>query len=104
MLRSAEPMTYEDGYQWIQGYLGEYIDEILQLMLNEASPDMRAKFVELVGDSRNPKVIPFLAAELKSPHREVRSWAYSSLCYFGNPEAEALAARFKKENPGEDFL
>ena len=104
MLRSTDPMTYEDGYQWLQGYLDKYIDELIQLMLNEENPDMRARFVELAGNSKNPKVIPFLAAELENPQREVRSWAYSSLCYFENNEAEKLAAKFKEENPDEDFL
>jgi|GEM_PF-4183005 len=73
-------------------------------MLNEEDSDVRAKFVELVGDSKNPKVIPILKAELRNPHKEVRSWAYSSLFYFDNPEAEKLAEKFKRENPNEDFL
>ena len=104
MLRSADHMTYEDGYHWLQGYLDKYFDELIQLMLNEENPDMRGKFVELVGDSKNPKALPFLEAELKNPHREVRSWAYNSLCYFENSEAEKLAAKFKEENPNEEFL
>jgi hypothetical protein len=104
MLRSSDPMTYEDGYQWLQGYLDDYIDELVQLMLGETDPEMRAKFVELVGDSKNPKVIRFIEAELKSPHREVRGWAYSSLVYFENLEAERLAEKFKKEHPDEDSL
>ncbi len=97
-------MTYEDGYHWLQGYLDKYVGEIVQLMLNEKDPDMRAKFVELLGDSKDPEVIPIIEAELKSPHREVRFWAYNSLCYFENAEAERLAQKFKVENPDEDFL
>ena len=104
MLRSSDSMTYEDGYHWLQGYLNTYIDELIQLMLHEENPDMKSKFVELVGGSKNSKVIPFLEAELKSPHGEVRSWAYSSLSYFENPEAEKIAEKFKNENPNEDFL
>ena len=104
MLRSNDPMTYEDGYHWLQGYLDEYIDELIELMLNEEDPEMRGKFVELLGDSRNAKVIPFLEGELKSLHKEVRSWAYSSLCYFENQDAEKLAEKFRREHPDEDFL
>ncbi len=104
MLRSTDPMTYEDGYHWLQGYLDKYIDELIQLVLNEENPDMRAKFVELVGNSKIPKVIPLLEAELKNTHREVRSWAYNSLCYFENSQAEKLAEKFKEENPDEEFL
>jgi hypothetical protein len=99
MLRSSDSLTYEDGYHWLQGYLDKYIDELVQLMFRETDPSMRSKFVELVGNSKNPKVIPFLEAELKSHHSEV-----SSLLYFENLEAMKIAECFRKENPNEDFL
>jgi hypothetical protein len=104
MLRSSDPMTYEDGYHWLQGYLDDYIDEIVQLMLGEIDPNLRSKFVELVGNSKNPQVIPFLEAELKSHYSEVRSWAYSSLLYFENTEAIRITENFREENPNEDFM
>lgn len=104
MIRSSDPSTYEDGYQWLQGCLNDYIDELAQLMLRETDPNMRSKFVELVGNSKNPRVIPLLEAELKSPHSEVRGWAYSSLCYFENSEAKRIAENFRIEHPNEDFL
>ena len=97
-------MTYEDGYHWLQGYLDIYIDDLCQLMLHESNPEMRAKFIELIGDSKNPKVIPLLAIELENSDEEVRSWAYSSLCYFGNPDAEKLAREFREDHPDENFL
>jgi HEAT repeat protein len=104
MLRSTDSIVYEDGYQWLQGYLDSNIDELIQLTLDEENPDMRSKFVELLGDSGNPEVIPFIEAELKSPHQEVRSWAYSSLRYFGDLNAKKIAIKFRNENPDEDFL
>jgi hypothetical protein len=104
MLRSADSIIYEEGYHWLKGYLCDHIDELMQLMLDEADPEMRSKFVELVGNSKDPKVIRLLEAELQNPHSQVRSWAYSSLRYFENPEAERLAEEFRKEHPNEDFL
>ena len=104
MLRSTDPMTYEDGYHWLQGYLDSYIDDLCQLMLDETDPQMRAKFVELIGDSKNPKIIPLLAKELDNSSEEVRSWAYSSLCYFGNQNAENIAKAFRESHPDEEFL
>ena len=104
MFRSLDAITYEDGFQWLQGYLDDYIDELCQLMLDETYPEMRAKFVELIGNSKNPKVIPLLAAELENTHSEVRSWAYSSLCYFENSDAERLAKEYRERNPHEEFL
>ena len=40
---------------------------------------MRAKFVELIGESTDKSAIDFLIKELNSDHSEVRSWAYTSL-------------------------
>jgi HEAT repeat protein len=73
-------------------------------MIRESDPIVRSRLVELVGNSKNPKVIPFLVDELKNPNSEVRSWAYSSLLYFENPEAMRIAEKFKEANPNEDFL
>lgn len=104
MLRSPDSLTYDEGYHWLKGYLDDHIDELLVLMLGEADPGMRSRLVELAGESRNPKVIPFLQSELQSPYTEVRSFAYSSLLYFETPEAARIARRFSDENPDEDFL
>ena len=104
MLSNSDPLIYEDGYHWLQAYLDDYVDEIVQLMLGETDPNLRSRFVELVGNSKNPQVLPVLEAELTSPHSEVRSWAYSSLLYFENPEAIRIAENFREENPNEEFL
>ena len=46
MLRSADPMTYEDGYHSLQGEnLIRYAPQIVGLLQSEVDPDMRAKFV-----------------------------------------------------------
>ena len=104
MLRSRDAMTYEDGYQWLQGYLDDHLDEILRLMETEPDPINRSRLVELVGDSKNPRIIPNLQEELKHPNREVRMWAFNSLTYFEDPTASAIAAEFQRDNPDEDFL
>ena len=51
MLRSRDAMTYEDGYHWLQGYLLDHIDDLLELMATATDPTDRSRFVELVGDS-----------------------------------------------------
>lgn len=104
MLRSPDSATYEEGYHWLQGRLEDHLNDLVELMLEENDPNVRSRFVELVGNSKNPKVIPLLETELKSSYSEVRSWAYSSLLYFENPEAARIAEIFRKENPDEEFL
>jgi HEAT repeat protein len=104
MLRSKDSLTYEDGYQWLQGYLESRLSDIIALMKKETDADVRSKLVELIGNSKSPKVIPYLEQELKSEFMEVRSWAYSSLLYFDDPNAQRIAEAFKIESPKEDFL
>ena len=104
MLRSKDSMTYEDGFYWLIGHCDTYIDELIKLMIAEGKSSMRGKFVEIIGHSRNEKVIPVLKEELKHEHSEVRAWAYSALYHFENAIAEKIALEFKKSNPNEEFL
>lgn len=97
-------MTYEDGYGWLQGYLDSHFEHLVTLMQKESDFDMRARFVELLGDSKRKEAIPILEQELESPSREVRSWAYSSLLYFEDSVAVDIAESFKNGNSKEDFL
>lgn len=61
----------------------------------------RAKFVELLGATKNPKVISVLAGELEHPEREVREWAVMSLEELNRPAAQELAANYKANHPAE---
>jgi HEAT repeat protein len=103
-IRIENQLVYEDGYHWIQEYLRERVDDLVELMLKEQNPDIRAKFIELLGDSGDSKVILYLEQELKHLGREVRSWAYFALEHFGTPEATKIAKEFRQANPQEDFL
>ncbi len=103
LLRSKDAMTYEEGYHWLLGNVDEHFDQIVSLMQTESNIDMRGKFIELLGDSSNEKVISVLEKELTSPHRDVRFWAHSQLGYLENAKAQEIATRYKKEYPNEDW-
>jgi HEAT repeat protein len=102
MIRSENHLIYSDGYEWIQDYLIEHVDDLLKLMLQEQNPDIRAKLVELLGDSENPKIIPFVEQELKHSEREVRWWAFLVLTHFGTPETTKIVEKFRQDNPYKD--
>ena len=53
MVRSTDPMTYEDGYHWLQAYLDSYLDEPCLLMLDETDPQMRVFTVPLHTSGEN---------------------------------------------------
>jgi hypothetical protein len=102
MLRSLNGQLYEDGYQWLIGYVDQNLDELIKLLRHEQDPTMRGRFVEIVGHSKNSKVLSLLQEELKSPHMEVRKWAYSSLQMF--PDTTKLLRQFALDHPDEDYL
>lgn len=104
MLRSADPMTYEDGYHFLQGdNLIRYAPQIVCLLQSEVDPNMRAKFVELVGDADLPEHIPLLVQELSNPNREVRFWAYNQLSLSIHESAKREAQAYQRSHPDEDF-
>ena len=104
MLRSTDPLTYEDGYQWLQGEnLIRYVPQIVDLLQSEADPEMRARFVELVGDADLPVHIPLLVQELSHAAREVRFWAYNKLSLSEHESANAHAEEYRQSHPDEDF-
>lgn len=96
-------MTYEDGYHWLLGNVDAFFEKIVTLMHSEIEPQMRGKFIELLGDSTTKRVIPVFKAELSSSHRDVRFWAYSQLEYSEYPEANEIVEKYKEENPNEDW-
>jgi hypothetical protein len=104
MLRSADPMTFEDGYHWLQGdNLIQYVPQIAGLLQSEVDSDMRSKFVELVGDADLPEHIPLLVQELSHETREVRFWAHNQLSLSKHESAKAHAEKYRETNPDEDF-
>jgi HEAT repeat protein len=104
MLRSSDPMTYEDGYMWLQGpNLLQYSKQIATLLLAEHDPHMRGRFVELIGNADLPDYIPLLVNELSHDDRMVRCWAYSGLTFSEHDAAKAEAQRYFESHPEEDF-
>ena len=99
MIRSDNSVTYEQGFWSLIYDVPQFKDELIQLMQAEQNPQVRAKFIELLGDAKDPKVIPLLVAQLEHPDAEVRYWAVLSLEYFGLPEAKEIAERYKAEHP-----
>ena len=97
-------MTYEDGYHLLQDHnLIQYAPQIVKLLQSEADPDMRAKFVELVGDADLAENIPHLMHELSHADRTVRFWAYNQLSQSQHDSARARAEEYRQSHPAEDF-
>lgn len=103
MIRSEDPMTFEEGYQWIQGSISAYLEPLIAQLEDAEGWYLRSKFIELLGDANDERAIPALEGELSHPDSQVRGQAWSALMYSALPEANQLAERYRAEHPEEDF-
>ena len=101
LIRSRDAMSFENGYWWLMPQAPHYVEQLVQAMQTEEEPGMRARFVELLGDTHDSTVIPVLQSELRHPSREVREWAVLALEELGIPEAASLALAYKTAHPEE---
>lgn len=99
-LRSSDSLRYDEGYHTLQGkLLTQHLDELIELATNEVDPVIRGRFVELLGESDDPVVLPILARELCSDHAEVRYWALRALDGLGTADASRLADAHRADHP-----
>ena len=103
-LRSDDSSIYEDGYYSISGHVDSVLDNLLSLASVESDGLMRGKFLELIGESINPKAIEFLISELNSSDIKIREWAYLSLANSESKQANIVAKNHAQKNPTEEFL
>ena len=103
-LRSDDSETYEEGYHSITTRVDEALDWLIDLEEKETSGQMKSRLVELIGESTQPQAVNLLKKRLKFPLKEVRMFAYSSLCYAESSECNKLAKEFRRNNPNEEFL
>jgi HEAT repeat protein len=99
-LRSSDSLRYDEGYHMLQGeFLTRHLDAVIELASKETDTVVRGRFIELLGDSHEPRVIPVLAEELRSPHADVRRWTLHALDCLDTPEACQLAAEHRSQHP-----
>ena len=101
-LRSSNDGEYKDAYNWLQGgFLLEHVDRIIELHAVEDDPDMRAKYLELIGDADRMEDIGILTSELSHQSKVVRFWAHLQLKHSEHPEARAAAADRRTRIPDD---
>ncbi|MFT4906916.1 MAG: hypothetical protein ACI978_000991 [Oleispira sp.] len=84
--------------------MDEVLVWLIDLEANEKTENMKAKLIEFIGESTEPRAINVLKTSLSSDFYEVRLWAYSALNYSELPECNQLAEEYKSNNPNEEFL
>ena len=53
-LRSDDALTFENGYHALMPRARQFRDEFVRLLQAESEPRMRARLVELLGDTEDP--------------------------------------------------
>lgn len=101
MIRSKDALTYEGGYNLLADKAALYVDELIALVKGEDDPFTRGKFVELLGETRDPKALPALAEELNHLDQNVRQWAVTGLSKLDLVEADELVKKYEVNHPEE---
>jgi HEAT repeat protein len=101
MIRSSDPLTYEDGYHLLIPHVANYVPELISLVRGEPDPKIRGRYVELLGEARNPEALDTLAAELSNSDQNVRQWALTGLRLLGVSEADELVQQYEVNHPEE---
>ena len=104
LLKSVNSEEYETGFHSLTTKVDEVLDWLIELEAKETNDEVKSRFIELIGESSNPKAIDIIISALSNSHNKVRMWAYSSLKYSEISECNELAEKFEKNNPNEPFL
>lgn len=98
LISSDDPMTFEDGYNFLLPRIKEYGDQLVKLIEQEESPKIKSRLIELLGECDDPKYITVFEQFLASSDHDVVSWSLTSLEKLSTGEGEKIADEFRKQN------
>ena len=87
-MRSQDPQLREDGFDFLREHADAYVDELIAEFENEqAEHGLRCRLLELIAETRSPRVLPVLAAQLESDDESLRFWAIRGIEMLDTKEA-----------------
>ena len=98
-IKSNDHMTYEDGFHEMIPIVLDHKNLIIDTMLSENDPEIRARFIELIGLCKDPTLIPLLKNELESQDDEVINWTLTALEIIDCRESIQIAKSYRINNP-----
>jgi len=90
-LRSTDPEIFQQAFGLLLRDIDSIKSTIYQAAVREENARAKGALVELLGETRDPKYMPFIADQLHSSEPEVIFWAYVALQTIGTAESLALA-------------
>lgn len=97
LIKSNDPMTYEDGYHMLLPRVRDFGDRIAKLIELEDDPQIKPRLVELLGESEDEKYLPIFEKLLASNIHDVVAWSLTSLERINS--GVKIADNFRKNNP-----
>lgn len=92
-LSSDDCAAAESAFEALRRRIGEVKSRIYYAANREQDANSLSYLIELLGESRDPKYLPFIAGQLRSEHVRVRFFAHAALFGLGTPEARDLHHR-----------
>jgi hypothetical protein len=98
LMRSNDPMTFEEGYYLLLPKVKEFGDDIAKLIEGEEDSSVLSKLVELLGNCNDDKYYSVFVKALSSKHDDVVSWGLSGLEKLPSEDGKKKAQEFKSQN------
>lgn len=90
MMRSGDPQTSEDGFDFLREHADAYTDDLIAAFEAEEDHGLRCWLLELIAEARSGTAVPVFAAQLESPDDAVRLWAIRGLEMLDTREAQRV--------------
>lgn len=101
LMRSNDPDDSEQGYWWLESRVAQYTEQLIEVAQAEQDAFALGFFVELLGDTKDPAVVPVLVSKLPHENKRVREWAVWSLEQIGTEQSKAFAEEYKAAHPDD---
>ena len=93
-LSSGDSRIAEAAFQELRRTISDVKSSVYYAACRAKQSELLSYLVELLGESKDPKYLPFIADQLRSEHARVRFFAHVALLRLGTPQALELHQRF----------
>ena len=90
-LYSPDKTTFDAAFEELRRNVETVKPYLLEAMTLASEPHIKGALLELMGNSKDPQFIPYIADQLESRSGEVRFWAFVALQQIGTAKALKIA-------------
>jgi hypothetical protein len=91
LMRNRDPQVQEDGFHWLRAHCAEFAIELIFEFRAEAKDfGLKCWLVELIGETRDSRALPFLVELLGSNDERLRDRAIAALRRLNTSESRRI--------------